>query len=1645
MTEVGNIGVPSPALASPRIMRPVRSHGSLEKTVFAQSPEATLRALDDVIARLGPATASGKENQSPTKPAKVAASESELYQTGCECLETLWVFESKKAVKSSEIDRRQLQMTQKLVSGSEKEIGFALEQIVVIFKRLFRRIGVDHEVFKIDAQDAQLSKLLLVDVPPRKTVTAVVNIVVSLHLAMLKAFARARVDDSLMEQLVASLKHPCGPVAWTGKTAASHKQAKLTTLSKLTAALSRQCTSNKLNAMKLQLVSMECSSDMSQMDLLTDTVQKMTDANVSEDERTSLISDLLKYLGGLDNELVMPGGGTAEPEVVDTTPSASIVEALNDSSSFSEEFSLSTLLRAVKATDNKQMASQATLTAIEGFFKNTHKGMTGGGVINDHIRAMTSLLQLLTTGVQNLNIKRLLPGLCDYSSAILKATHESLKSEHVNECFIAVGDSLLELKDAGKIVLLSNLVFNLGLKSKKADAQIALLQLSTTLHKSAGTSEQYLMKCSKLATLLCENKRWNDALTHCSGVLLSLKDQTILSEDAIVVKFIKLLAYPLLNMDNQVYTFTEQAGRPLVQIKLVQMLVGVIGQSSRLKNGVIPQLFKFQCDVLVGSEMWLDLARLLTRNLAEASTLLEVSVEVLKNLVDVKIERSPILDFHLVALETIYLGNPNLDHLLTLTNTIKPSPEDSEIVSMVAKYAASQSLFSLELKLHKFTNDKLALAQCYLNLGDTQRCKSLLRDVESRDTYDQLLTHQIHASNLLLEGQLDGAVKRLTKHTHVVSAHPVLSRDLASGKTDSESPQEYCLRLTCQVRFWLVQSRLSFEQSHLEHAVASAKKALSLSQAYLKRFSKSTSILKFSQMPVYVWEMCSLNVQATIFSTSTLLHLGLWREAEQVITQAVSLHESVGHVIQLSEAQSLLGWLQLKKGDYAASQTTLAAACESREHDTIDDVSRALLYARVGAFHYKTGELEDSFAQYERALQVINSMSDSSGLSRDMSQLRVERRKKPAASSAAGVLPGLRRLMSQVERLKVELQLAREQKPAKPASSGLNKYDQSLDQVVESRIAMFSARKLLSSDAIFMGLEESAISIPSASSCDIALHPNSNVQAAHGMLVGAKKGLSERVQDLFQTASHIEINEALYLMSSLDVFVSALGTAHHMTSWLDFRGATTDRRRRVLSSLNLGEWTTASTASTSPEVSLNAKSLLSKLPDNWNVISLAICPTSGDLVVCQYAYNQEPFLLRLPLHRHNSRDADEHPFLFSDGLEELKNIISESDTMTRTGASFPGGSEAWWAKRHELDARLKQLLHDAEFCWFGGFLGILGETVGSGCESFAKSFNRILTKHLPSRNGTGRRKKGFKPVSIDPRVLSLFLGMGKEDIAPELLEDLVYFVLDILQFHGEYNAYDELDTDQIFVEIEEAIGLHYSDDTKGKHKYTHTVLVLDSATTQFPWENISSLCGRSVSRVSSLQVLSQLLDTPQPSGAPYYILNPGGDLPKTQDRFEDALSPFSGVVGKPPSESEWLKALKSSSVMIYIGHGGGDKYIRNSSISKLDQCCSTVLLGCSSGVIRDAGEFEPWGIPMAYMSAGCPSLVANLWDVTDKDIDKFGRQFLTRWGVLQEDDFGDVSMDCSMALSQSRNDCLLRYLNGAAPVLYGIPTFYNQH
>jgi separase len=135
--------------------------------------------------------------------------------------------------------------------------------------------------------------------------------------------------------------------------------------------------------------------------------------------------------------------------------------------------------------------------------------------------------------------------------------------------------------------------------------------------------------------------------------------------------------------------------------------------------------------------------------------------------------------------------------------------------------------------------------------------------------------------------------------------------------------------------------------------------------------------------------------------------------------------------------------------------------------------------------------------------------------------------------------------------------------------------------------------------------------------------------------------------------------------------------------------------------------------------------------------------------------------------------------------------------MTRSGAK-----SEWWAEREALDARLRDLLQNIENIWLGGFRGIFCQFPRQPelLSRFQSSFQKILDKHLPSRQKMGKRNK-TGCLNLDPRILELFVGLGNPEEAKcdldEPLTDLLYFVVDVLQFHGERNAYDEIDFDAV--------------------------------------------------------------------------------------------------------------------------------------------------------------------------------------------------------------------------------------------------------
>jgi separase len=493
-------------------------------------------------------------------------------------------------------------------------------------------------------------------------------------------------------------------------------------------------------------------------------------------------------------------------------------------------------------------------------------------------------------------------------------------------------------------------------------------------------------------------------------------------------------------------------------------------------------------------------------------------------------------------------------------------------------------------------------------------------------------------------------------------------------------------------------------------------------------------------------------------------------------------------------------------------------------------------------------------------------------------------------------------------------------------------------------------------------------------------------------------------------------------------------------------------------------WPTSSptTIEMSDDICTNfAENYIDILPENWNVLSLSLSADCTEFVVSRLQKNRSPFLLRLPLQRGNSDGDEEEQFTFEDGKDEMQELIKLANQSAHAAKAQTNKAmkRDWWKNRETLDRRMESLLQNIENVWFGGFRGIFSPLArdGDAFARFAAAFEGILDKHLPSRQKGG--KASSPRLTLHQNVVELFIGLRnlEEQEEPEdILMDLLYFVVDILQFQGERNAYDEIDFDMMVVDTLDALR-GYNEAAREELATcspSHTVLVLDKALHLFPWESLPCLQGFPVCRVPSLECLRErvLNFRKSQSGAVIkrtsgsYLLNPTGDLRTTQETFEGDLSKldsWTGMVNREPSEDEFRASLENKDLFLYFGHGSGAQYIRGRTVKRLTKCAVAFLMGCSSGTLTEAGEYEPYGTPMNYLQAGSPALVATLWDVTDKDIDRFATSTFETWGLVEGKcktrSAGDASLDAAVA--GARASCKLKYLNGAAPVVYGVPVF----
>ncbi|CAG8464478.1 7082_t:CDS:10 [Acaulospora colombiana] len=404
------------------------------------------------------------------------------------------------------------------------------------------------------------------------------------------------------------------------------------------------------------------------------------------------------------------------------------------------------------------------------------------------------------------------------------------------------------------------------------------------------------------------------------------------------------------------------------------------------------------------------------------------------------------------------------------------------------------------------------------------------------------------------------------------------------------------------------------------------------------------------------------------------------------------------------------------------------------------------------------------------------------------------------------------------------------------------------------------------------------------------------------------------------------------------------------------------------------------------------------LPHNWTVCSISIDVETNDMYVCRYRREAVPLLLRLPLKRQSSREGEDEGFSYDDVIGEFNEILELSGQSMRVGKEYQTKQEKlkWWKERKKLDERMKNFLENIENCWFGGFKGILMAHAPEDAElisCFKKRIDNLLSEACKASIKYQKRNK----LDIEIELCRSFLRLG-EDAMDQDIEDILYFLVDAFnKYNDQQIGYDEVDWDQLTVNVREMLSGSKKSASVPPDPDQHVILILDKNVQMLPWESLPCLRHQPVSRLPSFSFLRDRImltehihrrktnktdwsDYAVDPNKCFFVLNPGQDLKNTQDEFENFVK--------------------------------------------------------------------------------SPALVANLWDVTDRDIDRFSKALFSNWNLQPNEERFDenipnvqnIDSDTStrgaislvQAVSKSRDGCVLKYLIGSAPVVYGIPCYLKR-
>ncbi|KAH9497839.1 Separin [Dermatophagoides farinae] len=410
---------------------------------------------------------------------------------------------------------------------------------------------------------------------------------------------------------------------------------------------------------------------------------------------------------------------------------------------------------------------------------------------------------------------------------------------------------------------------------------------------------------------------------------------------------------------------------------------------------------------------------------------------------------------------------------------------------------------------------------------------------------------------------------------------------------------------------------------------------------------------------------------------------------------------------------------------------------------------------------------------------------------------------------------------------------------------------------------------------------------------------------------------------------------------------------------------------------------------------------VSILPKSWRFVQVKLIENgknNPDLLLCRFQNGYQPYFLKI-----KSDQQKDIKFFMEEFAQIMKlNSISIHET----------DKKSFWRMRFETDFQLKNLLDITEKHVFGLARGFfMGQTNNRKYIACCTGFRRSLFDLA----------KEMKISCQDYNLLNIFI------------ESIVLFTAEEAEIAAQilFTTNDDKFLKR-FEELRKKYFTSWMKNDKLKQLFEDIEpvgLIIDQSLNQFPFESLPSLRqkGQPFFRIPSMKIAALLYEKYK------------------QLQTFLSIKEWTGFVGTVPEGKNLAENFETKDIYVYMGHGSGSQYYRSipNGFDVVNINSLSIVVGCSSGrVTKETKTSDVFGSAYRFLINGAPVYIGALWDVTDKDIDIYMNEFMSlwlpRWNREQQQSRKKNNSLCK-SISLARDSCKLRYLNGCASVVYGLP------